>query len=174
MEEIVGFTRRSLLKLLASLAAAASFGRATAQEAGVSADSPVINFPEGEREVLVRILELLFPHQGIDASIYPDMAQHVIDVAGRNMQQMSNLGSGLQRLSDSRDAVWLQQDREQQSRALESLADSEFFAFIRINALEYLYRDPRAWEVVGYEGSALEYGGYIDRGFNDIDWLPES
>jgi hypothetical protein len=25
----------------------------------------------------------------------------------------------------------------------------------------------------GYEGASADKGGYIDRGFNDIDWLPK-
>jgi len=27
------------------------------------------------------------------------------------------------------------------------------------------------WPIFGYEGASFEYGGYIDRGFNDINWL---
>jgi hypothetical protein len=26
---------------------------------------------------------------------------------------------------------------------------------------------------VGYEGPSFDKGGYIDRGFNDLDWLPD-
>jgi hypothetical protein len=26
--------------------------------------------------------------------------------------------------------------------------------------------------MVGYGGSAIEQGGYINRGFDEIDWLP--
>jgi len=29
------------------------------------------------------------------------------------------------------------------------------------------------WKHIDYPGSSKEYGGYINRGFNDIDWLPE-
>src|ERR1700732_2043427 len=29
------------------------------------------------------------------------------------------------------------------------------------------------WPKFGYEGSSAEHGGYIKRGFNDIDWLPK-
>jgi hypothetical protein len=27
------------------------------------------------------------------------------------------------------------------------------------------------FDLVGYGGSAIEQGGYINRGFDDIDWL---
>jgi hypothetical protein len=35
-----------------------------------------------------------------------------------------------------------------------------------------LYNQPDLWAKLGYEGSSAEHGGYIHRGFNDIDWLP--
>jgi hypothetical protein len=30
-----------------------------------------------------------------------------------------------------------------------------------------------AWAHFGYEGSSFEKGGYINRGFQDLNWLPE-
>jgi len=29
------------------------------------------------------------------------------------------------------------------------------------------------WQVLGYQGPSFELGGYLNRGFNDLDWLPE-
>ena len=29
----------------------------------------------------------------------------------------------------------------------------------------------RVWAHIGYEGSSFERGGYLQRGFDDIDWL---
>ena len=36
-----------------------------------------------------------------------------------------------------------------------------------------LYNDPQVWEKLGYEGPSAEQGGYLSRGFDDIDWLPK-
>ena len=36
-----------------------------------------------------------------------------------------------------------------------------------------LYDDPEVWAALGCEGSSFDKGGYINRGFNDLDWLPE-
>ena len=36
-----------------------------------------------------------------------------------------------------------------------------------------LFNHPRLWELLDYPGSSVEYGGYVDRGFDDIDWLPD-
>jgi hypothetical protein len=34
-----------------------------------------------------------------------------------------------------------------------------------------LYNQKELWPKLGYEGSSFDKGGYIERGFNDIDWL---
>ncbi len=37
-----------------------------------------------------------------------------------------------------------------------------------------LYNQKEVWPKFGYEGSSAEHGGYITRGFADIDWLPKA
>ena len=34
-----------------------------------------------------------------------------------------------------------------------------------------LYNQPELWTKFGYEGPSSAQGGYLHRGFNDIDWL---
>ena len=34
-----------------------------------------------------------------------------------------------------------------------------------------LYNQKAVWPIFGYEGASYEEGGYMDRGFNDINWL---
>jgi hypothetical protein len=29
------------------------------------------------------------------------------------------------------------------------------------------------WDAVGYEGPSVHKGGYVNRGFDDLDWLPD-
>ncbi len=69
---------------------------------------------------------------------------------------------------------WIAQTRERRLALLKEIESTPFFAFLRNSAIDVIYRDPRVWEKVGYGGSAIEYGGYLHRGFNDIDWLPEA
>ena len=35
-----------------------------------------------------------------------------------------------------------------------------------------LYDDHEVWDLLGYEGSSFDKGGYLHRGFDDLDWLP--
>ena len=54
---------------------------------------------------------------------------------------------------------------------LEGIETSPFFQAIRGDLVVSLYNQKEVWPYFGYEGSAAEYGGYIDRGFDDIAWL---
>ena len=46
--------------------------------------------------------------------------------------------------------------------------------FARLDsAVVTLYSDPEVWELLGYEGPSYDKGGYVDRGFDDLDWLPD-
>lgn len=55
---------------------------------------------------------------------------------------------------------------------LMSIEDTPFFTQMRSSMITALYGQPDVWTKLGYEGSSAEHGGYIHRGFNDIDWLP--
>ncbi len=50
---------------------------------------------------------------------------------------------------------------------------TDFFGFIRRTTVLNLYNNADVWDVLGYEGASFDKGGYINRGFNDLDWLPE-
>ena len=63
-------------------------------------------------------------------------------------------------------------DEAVQVEALKSLQDEAFFGAILGQVLPRVYNHPLIWKHIGYPGSSVEYGGYKDRGFNDIDWLP--
>ena len=55
---------------------------------------------------------------------------------------------------------------------LRGMEQTPFFQKIRSDMIPTLYNQPDLWMRFGYEVPSAEYGGYIDRGFNDIDWLP--
>jgi hypothetical protein len=56
---------------------------------------------------------------------------------------------------------------------LQGIEQSDFFKKIRSDLVVSLYNQQELWPKFGYEGSSAEYGGYINRGFSDIDWLPK-
>lgn len=54
---------------------------------------------------------------------------------------------------------------------LKEIEDSDFFQAVRGGLVVGLYNQKEVWPHFGYEGASYEFGGYIDRGFDDITWL---
>ena len=48
-----------------------------------------------------------------------------------------------------------------------------FFQALRGKTVTMLYNNERVWQAFGYEGASFEAGGYLDRGFDDLAWLPD-
>lgn len=54
---------------------------------------------------------------------------------------------------------------------LKSIESTPFFQKIRGDLVTGIYNNKEVFALFGYEGSSWEKGGYINRGFDDIDWL---
>lgn len=46
-----------------------------------------------------------------------------------------------------------------------------FFQAVHGGLVVSLYNNPDVWPLFGYQGESASKGGYIKRGFNDIEWL---
>ncbi|HEX3499385.1 MAG TPA: twin-arginine translocation signal domain-containing protein [Stellaceae bacterium] len=54
---------------------------------------------------------------------------------------------------------------------LTSISATPFFQKLRGDLITGIYNQPEVWAKLGYEGPSAAKGGYLHRGFNDIDWL---
>ena len=54
---------------------------------------------------------------------------------------------------------------------LKQIEKGKFFQTIRGGLITGIYNNPEVWAKFGYEGPSAEKGGYIHRGFDDIDWI---
>ena len=54
---------------------------------------------------------------------------------------------------------------------LRQVEGSPLFQKVRGDMVVSLYNQQEIWPMFGYEGESASKGGYIDRGFDDIDWL---
>ncbi|KEO59866.1 twin-arginine translocation pathway signal [Thioclava indica] len=120
---------------------------------------------------LVQMARDIYPHDKIDDQYYvkavkgydtADMAEEIeagiaaLDAAARGKGNASYL-----------DTAW-EKDRVAILRGME---ESPFFQKVRGGLVTGLYNQKAVWPVFGYEGESYSKGGYIDRGFDDIDWL---
>ena len=60
---------------------------------------------------------------------------------------------------------------EERVDMLQQIEATPFFQTVRGGLVIGLYNQKEVWPIFGYEGESASKGGYIDRGFNDIDWL---
>jgi len=58
-------------------------------------------------------------------------------------------------------------------QTIELIDGTRFFQEVRGRTIVALYSDPEVWELIGYEGPSFDKGGYLHRGFDDLDWLPD-
>nr|WP_244635969.1 gluconate 2-dehydrogenase subunit 3 family protein [Chthonobacter albigriseus] len=56
-------------------------------------------------------------------------------------------------------------------KLLRGIEETPFFQAVRGDLVVSLYNQQEVWPIFGYEGESYSKGGYIERGFDDIDWL---
>ena len=56
---------------------------------------------------------------------------------------------------------------------LRAIQDYSFFPKIRGSLVTGIYNNPDVWPLFGYEGESASQGGYLHRGFDDINWLDQ-
>jgi hypothetical protein len=127
---------------------------------------------DSSRQTLVRVLRVAFPHQTFPDGPYERTAAKIVEAAGQSTWSTLQLTQGLTSLDSLSGRAFADLGADEALKVLQQVEGTEFFGLIRRTAVVSLYDDPEVWEALGYEGSSFEKGGYIDRGFDDLDWLP--
>jgi hypothetical protein len=129
-------------------------------------------------KTLVKVARDIYPHDFLVDSYYITAIKPWDGKAAKDPAIKTMLEDGVKRLDqDAKDhhklsyaEVPWEADRVVLLQAIEQ---TEFFKKIRSDLVVSLYNQEELWPKFGYEGSSAEHGGYIKRGFNDIDWLPK-
>src|SRR5699024_756883 len=114
------------------------------------------------------------PHDSIPDGPYERTADAVLDATVADPRQHAQLCQGLYDLNSLRDVPFIELDDTTALTVLRGIQDtSVFFANVIDVAVVAFYDDHEVWQILGYEGPSVDKGGYIERGFDDLDWLPE-
>jgi hypothetical protein len=126
---------------------------------------------------LARLARDIYPHDRLADAYYikavagydglaakdPKLARMIEDgVATLDAAAQKKFGADYVAVAWERDRVAL----------LTPIADAPLAKKLRGDMMLTLYNNPEVWPKFGYEGSSADKGGYINRGFSDIDWLP--
>jgi hypothetical protein len=126
-----------------------------------------------DRQTLVNVVYAAFPHSSFPRGPYERAADVVIEQAGKDPRFLAQLLQGLTDLDAQREAAFADLGVETAAAVLRGADGTPFLTAIVDSAVVTLYSDPEVWELLGYEGPSYDEGGYVDRGFDDLDWLPD-
>ena len=113
----------------------------------------------------------IYPHEALPDDVYARVGEKLAETAREDPGTARTIEDGVSALNGGRPFADL--SAEQQLEALKGIEGSGFFELVRSTAVVEVYSDQRTWQLVGYEGPSFDKGGYLNRGFNDLDWLPD-
>jgi hypothetical protein len=125
---------------------------------------------------LIQMARDIYPHDLLADGYYAKAMMGYYQAAAEDATLKQQLDSGVGSLNTAAKAKhgggYLSVSWEEDRVALlKEMEDSAFFQKIRGGLITGLYNQPEVWAKFGYEGASAEKGGYISRGFDDIDWL---
>jgi len=129
-------------------------------------------------KTMAKVARDIYPHDFLADSYYITAIQPWDGKAAKDPAIKALIQDGVRRLDqDAQDRHKLNyvQVPWEADRVLllQGIEQTDFFKQVRSDLVVSLYNQEALWPKFGYEGSSAEHGGYINRGFNDIDWLPK-
>jgi hypothetical protein len=124
-------------------------------------------------ETVTALARTLYPHVALADAVYERVPAKIAEAVSEDPAQASTVSQGVADLDGRGDQPFAQRAPEQQLADAKAIAGSPFFELVRSTAVVEIYSDERTWRLLGYEGPSFVQGGYLRRGFNDLDWLPD-
>jgi hypothetical protein len=169
--DLRGLTRRQLLSrsLAAGALAVTGAGFIAAPNAAWALEVTVIK-PE-EMATLLQMARDIYPHDKVADQFYAVAvkgydAEDKKDMVAAGIAEVDAAAKALGHASYA--AIGWEEDRV---KVLQSIETGTFFQTVRAGLVTGLYNQKEVWPIFGYQGESFSQGGYIERGFNDIDWL---
>jgi hypothetical protein len=129
-----------------------------------------------ESRALLKFTRDLFPHDRLEDSFYAKAIAPLQDEAAKDAAIGKLLAGGIAQLNASCMASAGKPfadvaDESLRVAAIRQIQGGVFFAKVYGGTMTPLYNQPELWPRFGYEGPSSALGGYVNRGFSDIDWL---
>ncbi|MGV8892026.1 MAG: twin-arginine translocation signal domain-containing protein [Burkholderiaceae bacterium] len=139
------------------------------------AQSFTVLSPDAGKVLLVMARDI-FPHDKLAEKYYMHAIEPYDAAAAKDPMLKKLLTDGIALLNASSQKMMGKSytaipDESRRVAVLKSIESTPFFQKIRGDLVTGLYNNKEVYKLLGYEGSSWEKGGYINRGFNDIDWL---
>ena len=122
-----------------------------------------------EGTTLLAVARTIAPHDKLEDAAYAFVIRALDTGAAKDEALRKQLKDGVAALGPG----FAGAPENERVEALRKLEATAFFQNLRVQTLQVLYSTPLAYAYFGYEGEAFSKGGYLQRGFNDLRWLPE-
>jgi len=122
-----------------------------------------------EAAALMAMARTIAPHDKLDDAAYAFVIQAIDANALRDYRLRKVIKEGIAALGPG----FAKSAENNRVAVLKKIERSEFFETVRLKTLQVLYATPIAYAYFGYEGEVFSKGGYLQRGFNDLRWLPD-
>lgn len=129
-------------------------------------------FSKAEGETLMAMGRVLYPHKKLPDAVYALLAKDLDAKASADAGTAKMLREGIAGLHQAAGGNFGKANATRKLEVVTAIERTPFFAAVRGQCVTSLYDNDMAYAVFGYPGSAWEKGGYITRGFQDLQWLP--
>lgn len=165
--------RRLFLRGSAAIAAGASLSMLGpwADALAAAADMKALN--KTEVAAILAVARRTFPHDQLADKFYMGVVSALDDKAAGDADTAKMLSDGVANINKALGKAFKDAGADQQLTLLKGMTGDGFFQAVRGTSVTALYNNKELWPLFGYEGSSYEHGGYIDRGFDDLSWLPD-
>ncbi len=112
---------------------------------------------------------ILYPHKGLNLKYYEKCATTLL----KDKKKNEILISGIKKLNSLYKISFSKLEYANQKKVIQYISsiDYNFFSLVKNSLITGLYGNKETWPYFGYEGASFSKGGYLYRGFDDINWL---
>jgi hypothetical protein len=122
---------------------------------------------------LARMVRCIYPHDRFGDGPYQRVAEKLDEAASSDAALAGALEQGVRDLDAAKGSPFVDLSDADARALVEGMSQTPFFQSVRATAVVALYDQTEVWEILGYEGPSFDQGGYLHRGFDDLDWLPD-
>ncbi|MCS0504210.1 hypothetical protein [Ancylobacter mangrovi] len=147
---------------------------------------PPVDLPEGAdwvkalalfdphvAETLVAVARTLYPHEGLPERVYRRTVFHFDAMAAKAPGAAQTFAEFVDLVDGALPMPFLELTESYRLQVLKGIEATTAFQLVQRSTVRFLYDDLEVWQAFGYEGASVHLGGYVKRGFNDLDWLPD-
>jgi hypothetical protein len=134
------------------------------------------NLGGGNAATLIQMARDIYPHDHLADKYYAKVIEGYNAAAAKDAKLKSMIQAELKKINDAAKKKYGSEykniNRElERVDILKANTSSPLFGKLRGDLVTGIYNNQEVWPKFGYEGASADKGGYINRGFNDINWL---